>query len=306
MSINKSNFKTLIISVIFLINLTTVFAQRCVPNPRIVDRQILSSNGDIILFRTEFNGGLMDVFNNQKNFDLNYVLISENGKVQKDTSLNLKWDEKYYDFMSCSAIYRQKNKPDYPCSNENECALYFPFSHNNTTVLEYYLCGDRKFAYEITINKKGDGKSTLYNLDTIGLINEAKYHDDFTKYGFFKNYLEKKYDKLDYLPSEQFEFLNEKTKVKITNRNIELYKDSSSYKWKIKGEKWEISLDGSLFSYHNNPPLINFSDEVLYITVFNEDFASCPGYGQDTFPITYAINIKKGKIIWKQEIKYKN
>jgi hypothetical protein len=303
---NRKTINSIILLSFYLINLTTVFAQRCGPNPRIVDRQILSSNGDIILLRTEFNGGLMDVFNNQKNFDLNYVLISENGKVQKDTSLNLKWDEKYYDFMSCSAIYRQKNKPDYPCSNENECALYFPFSHNNTTVLEYYLCGDRKFAYEITINKKGDGKSTLYNLDTIGLINVVKYHDDFTKYGFFKNYLEKKYDKLDYLPSEQFEFLNEKTKVKITNRNIELYKDSSSYKWKIKGEKWEISLDGSIFSYHNNPPLINIQDKVLYVTVFNEDFASCPGYGQDTFPITYAINIKKRKIIWKQEIKYKN
>jgi hypothetical protein len=208
--------------------------------------------------------------------------------------------------MSCNAIYRQKNKPDYPCSNENECALYFPFSHNNTTVLEYYLCGDRKFAYEITINKKGDGNSTLYNLDTIGLISEVKYQDDFTKYVFFKNYLEKKYDKLNNLPSEQFEFLNEKTKVKITNRNIELNKDSSSYKWKITGEKWGISLDGSIFSYHNNPPLINIQDKVLYVTVFNEDFASCPGYGQDTFPITYAINTKKGKIIWKQEVRNKN
>ena len=55
-----------------------------------------------------------------------------------------------------------------------------------------------------------------------------------------------------------------------------------------------------------NNKLINFNNKVLYVTVFNEDFASCPGYGQDTFPITYAINIKKGKIIWKQEVKYKN
>ena len=303
---NRKIINSIILLSFYLTNLTTVFAQPCGPNPRIVDRQVLTSTGDIILLRSEFNGGLMDVFENHKEFDLNYVLISKNGKIKKDTSLNLIWDEKYYDFMSCNAIYRQKNKPDYPCSNENECTLYFPFSQNNTTVLEYFLCGDRKFAYEITINKKGDGNSTLYNLDTIGIINEAKYHDDLTKYVFFKNYLQKKYDKLNNLPIEQFEFLNEKTKVKITNRNIELTKDSTSYKWKITGEKWEISLDGSVFSYYNNPPLININDKVLYITVFNEDFASCPGYGQDTFPITYAINIKKGKIIWKQEIKYKN
>ena len=303
---NIKTINSIILLSFYLINFTTVFAQPCGPNPRIVDRQVLSSNGDIILLRTEFNGGLMDVFDNHKEFDLNYVLISENGKIKKDTSLNLIWDEWYYDFMSCNASYKQKSKLDYPCSNENECALYFPFSQNNNTVLEYFLCGDRKFAYEITINKKGDGKSTLYNLDTIGLINVVKYHDDFTKYVFFKNYLEKKYDKLNNLPSEQFEFLNEKTKVKITNRNIELNKDSASYKWKITGEKWDISLDGSIFSYYNNPPLININDKVLYVTVFNEDFASCPGYGQDTFPIIYAINIKKGRIIWKQEIKYKN
>ena len=286
-------------------NLTTVFAQPCGPNPRIVDRQVLTSNGDIILLRTEFNGGLMDVFNNHKEFDLNYVLISKKGKIKKDISLNLSWNEWHYDFMSCKASYRQPSKLDYPCSKENDCVLYFPFSQNNNTVLEYFLCGDRKFAYEITIDKKGNGKWTLYDLDTIGLPNVVKYHNDFTKYVFFKNHLEKKYNKLNNLPSEQFEFLNEKTKVKITNRNIELNKDSSGYKWTITGEKWEISLDGSVFSYYDNPPLINIKDNVVYITVFNEDFASCPGYGQDTFPITYAINIKKGKIIWKQEIKYK-
>ena len=92
------------------------------------------------------------------------------------------------------------------------------------------------------MNKKANKEST----------EDSKHKDRFSP-----SDLEKKYDKLNNLPSEQFEFLNEKTKVKITNRNIELNKDSASYKWKITGEKWEISLDGSIFSYYNNPPLIN-------------------------------------------------
>ena len=106
-------------------NFTTVFAQPCGPNPRIVDRQVLSSNGDIILLRTEFNGGLMDVFNNHKDFDLNYVLISENGKIKKDTSLNLIWDERYYDFMSCNATYRQKSKKCFRASGKDRPCLSF-------------------------------------------------------------------------------------------------------------------------------------------------------------------------------------
>lgn len=67
----------------FLTSFTTAFAQPCGPNQRLVDRQVLTAGGDILLLRTEFNGGLMDVFNNNKEFELNYVLISKKGGNQK-------------------------------------------------------------------------------------------------------------------------------------------------------------------------------------------------------------------------------
>lgn len=219
--------------------------------------------------------------------------------------MHLTWNEWHYNFISCKASYRQPGNADYASTKENNCAYYSPFSQNNNTILEYYLCGDRKFAYEILINKKGKGKWILYDLDTLGPSNMIKYYDDFTKHIFFKSYLEKKYQELSYLPGEQFEFLNEMKKVKILGKNIELTKQSSGNKWTIAGEKWKILLDGNIFSRNQNPPLINIKENIAYITVFNEDLASCPGYGQDIFPITYAINIKKGEIIWKQEIKYK-
>jgi hypothetical protein len=66
---NIKTLNSILLLVFYLTNLTTVFAQPCGPNPRIVDRQVLTSNGDIILLRTEFNGGLMDVFENHKEFD---------------------------------------------------------------------------------------------------------------------------------------------------------------------------------------------------------------------------------------------
>lgn len=289
----------------YLLSLTIVFSQPCGPKHRFIDRQTITANGDILLLRTEFNGGLMDVFDNQKTFELNYVLISPKGYIIKDTILNLGWNEWHYDFMTCEASYKYPSALDYSYKKENNCVLYFPFSQNDTTILEYYLGGDRKFAYEITIDKIGNGYWTLYDLDTIGNSNIIKYHDDVTKHFFFKNYLEENHKKLNNLPTEQFEFLNEKSKIKIQSREFELNQKSPDKKWAISCKKWTIALDGSIFNYNDNPPLINFKNDIAYITVFNEDFASCPGYGQDIFPITYAIDIKKGKIIWKRELKMK-
>lgn len=306
------------INIIFLFGLfwvNLVFGQPCLPRIRLIDKQVITSNGDVLLLRTNFYGDLMDVFYKDKSVSLNYILISKNGKIKKDTILELSWNERYYDFMSCKATYKYSTKLDdlYTTQVEqNNCALYFPFSQKNKTIIEYFLGGDRKFAYDITIDKTGKSEWILYDVDTIRSPDVVPYHNDFTKYSFFKNYLEKKHNKLnDNLPTEQFEYLNEKTKIKIKNRNIELNKNISDNKWTINGGKWQILLDGDILAFYRNDslinkknlPLINIKDNIVYITVFNKDYASCRGYGQDVFPITYAIDIKKGKIIWKQEIK---
>ena len=302
------------INIIFLFticfaNLTTAIGQLCVPTPRLMDRQVVTSSGDILLLRTNFNGTLMDVYNNHKTFGLNYVLISQDGKIKKDTTLELIWDERHYDYLSCKASYKQESSLDIPYTKESDCVLYFPFSQNDKTILAYFFENDRKFAYEIVIDKNGNGKWILYNLDKKENPNNLKYSDDFTKYVFFKNYyLDKKYSNLNQIPTEQFEFFNEKTKIKIKNIDIEL-NENTDKKWTVNGENWEILLDGDIFyshySSHYPSPLINIKDDVMYITVFNKDSGHCFFLGPDIFPITYAIDIKERKIKWEQEIKIK-
>ncbi len=289
---------------ICLANLTTLLGQPCGPDRRLIDLQTITSNGDILLLRTEFNGSLMDVYNNNKEFDLNYVLISPRGKIKKDTFLILSWKEWHYNYMSCCASYRIPSQHDYKSTNEKSCVYYSPYSQSENTIVSYFLAGDRKFAYEIIIDEMGIGNWTLCNLGAIGLSNEISLKNDSIKSSLLKSYLTKKHKGLGDLPTEQFEFSNEKTKITVRGRKIEFHKKTIDNKWLIRGEKWELALDGNLFHYFDNQPLINFKGKVAYVTVFNEDYASCPSYGQDIFPITYAIDLKKGKIIWQRKLQF--
>jgi|GEM_PF-6252738 len=302
---NFKKINTILLFSVCLTNLTPVFGQprswnRCVPNVRIIDKQIITSNGDILLLhpRTAFIGEPTDIFNWHRPFDLNYVLISQSGEIKKDTTLVLTWvdsrNESLFYKISHISQRRYRSENDYPDTQEND-----------TTILAYllgsiFLDDNKKIAYEI--NNEKWFLYYNYSVDTLGSYYLSEIHFFNNNYFFENHYVERrKYFKLkSSLFVEQFEFSNENKKIKIKNRNIELNKISDK-KWAVSGKKWEILLDGSIFHFRNRLPLITLKDNVAYITVFNKFFDSCPMI-PDIFPIIYAIDIKKGKIKWKLEI----
>lgn len=324
---DNSKISLTILTILFLFPLVVV-GQPCGPKVRLMDRQTITANGDILLLYSWFGGELMMV-GEPKGISLNYVLISDKGKVKKDTSIYLEWPEWHYDFMSCQANYKYRNKTDetYNKANSREgeynCATYMLYSQGDKTVLGYFLAGDRKFAYEISIDKSGKSKWTVYNLDTLdkqtGISSGPNYYNDFTKFTYWDTHLKEKYKKLTSLPQGQYDYKSEKKEIKIKDSDIYLTEISydtlgdtlsqrikAPNKWIVKGNGWELSLDGSIFQNYTvsqtNPPLVTVKNNFLYITVFKMDRMSCPGYGWDVTPIVYCIDTSKGTILWKQTL----
>ena len=312
-----------ILSILFLFPFK-VIGQPCGPKVRLMDRQTLTANGDILLLNSRFAGDLMMV-GKPKGISLNYVLISDEGKIKKDASIYLEWPEWHYDFMSCHANY--KSHETYNKANSREdgynCATYMLYSQGDKTVLGYFLAGDRKFAYEIIINKSGKSKWKIYNFDNLDkqkrTSSNLKFSNDSTKVTYWYNHLKEKHNKLLSLPKGQYDYNAKKRVIKIKNSDIYLSEipydtlgDTLSQlikapnKWRVKGKGWELTLDGSIFENRtvsqSNPPLVTVKNNFLYVTVFNMDSMSCPGYGWDVTPIVYCIDISKGTILWKQTL----
>jgi hypothetical protein len=287
----------------------SAFSQPCGPNVRVFDQQMITPSGDILLLNTWLGGELMMV-GEPKGITLNYALISSKGELKKDTSIYLYWPDYYYDFMSCNASYASWNEMDQTYSKgttipEGNCPTYMLFSSRENVVIGYFLKGDRKYAYDLVIDPNGISSWKVHDLDSLQKTREG-YTDDISKMVFWEQKIQKMYDSMLVvnLPSYT-QYVSGNYDFKAFNlecvgpSEMVYSKDSDKQdRWQVKGKRWQIPLEGYLIHMHNQP-LVSMNKKRLYITVFNDDKVSCPGYGRDVYPILYCIDLKKGRIVWE-------
>lgn len=311
---------------IYLLTILRLSAQPCGPKVTIFDFQFLTHNGDLILLYSDPTG----LAYRDKNIYLRYVVISKKGEIKKDSSLRLSWPEWHYDFKSCQASYRNSYIPNYsfysPVST-CDCEFFIPFGDpKGQVLLGYFLSRDRKYAYEIAINTAGKAKWSLNRLDNLNekpsLSSIYPFNSDSSKMIYYEYFLKRKHPNIARLTDsttnlsvtkDTIHLLNASTPLKLyadtlPKNHQDLYgADPSVYRahyaqqWVLAGERWKVMLEGYLI-HQCNKPLITLKEQLIYITVFNNDRESCRGYGRDVHPITYCISISNGSILWKTEL----
>lgn len=310
------NFKNITLPFCALILSTQLTAQPCGSEHRGVDRQVITPSGDLLLLHTDLGGELSDMYEEEKGIYFNYTLINSVGEIIIDTMVYLEWPGMHYDIFDCKATYSNHFKKDEIFNNaykkENDCAVYVFNTNFDDIVLGYSLGGDRRHIYEITIKQNGEIKWILHNFDELlaklGNTNSLNIGNDIIKGQIFNTYLNEK--------SEAIKSLHRTRTVHDTITNTYNIKYSSIYltqietkeksseirpKFKVVGDNWEVPLKGFVIDYYN-PPLISLNEKVLYVTVFNDDEESCPGYGKDVYPYVYAIDVVSGEVLWMRKL----
>lgn len=364
--------KYLIIFILFYLSVN-VNAQLYVPHVRGMDRQIVMPDNHLILINTYFLGDLMDMYEDDKEITIEYAIFSPKGELITDTSLSLKWKDMHYNYMDCICTYNPHYKIDKIYnevnSNKGTCPIYFPYFNESELVLSYFLRGDRRNIYEISIKNNGENNWHIYNIDILsaeqGTPNASAIKTEMDKSLFFKSFLDDKYSDLKipqqtklvydsilhtytikdknitfspmskqaysrYIdmknlpiithqsPTDKYSLLKSidyKSNI-YTNKPFYSLKDfiklkssltitESFPKYLVSGENWVLVLNGSIIGFEYidkpaNPPLIDMKGDILFVTVFNDDYEKYPGNGKDIYPIVYAIDIKKGKILWQK------
>ena len=249
-----------------------------------------------------------------KGITLNYTLVTSIGELKKDTSIYLDWPDYYYDFMSCNASYLSKNEMDEIYSKgtttpEGNCPTYMLYSARENVVIGYFLKGDRKYAYDLLIDPNGNSSWKMHDLDSLQKAREG-FTDDNSKMVFWEKNLQKMNDSMLALNlpsytqdvSGNYDFKAFKLE-RIQPSNVVHEKDSDKQdRWQVQGSGWHIPLEGYLIHMYNQP-LVSINKNLLYITVFNDDKESCPGYGRDVYPILYCIDLKNGKMLWNYDFR---
>lgn len=312
--------------------------QPCGPNVRVFDQQMITPSGEILLLNTWLGGDLMMV-GISKSISLNYVLISKTGELKKDTTINLDWPDYYYDIMSCNATYWKRHPIDGHYRSDvaetgEQCPTYMLYSTHENALIGYFLKGDWKYAYDIQIDPQGNSSWEVHKLDSLQKFVTAEdslrgylwempdldelqnysegFIDDNSKIPFWEKNLRKIHGSMEsadlpyYVKDDygNYEFKGLKLckvfKIERIQPSEMVYsKDSDKQdRWQVKGKRWQIPLEGYLIQMYNQP-LVSMNKKRLYITVFNDDKVSCPGYGRDLYPILYCIDLKKGRIVWE-------
>lgn len=288
--------------------------QPCGPEVHVFERQLLTPQGDILLLNSWLGGELM-MGGEEKGITMNYTLISHTGTLKKDTSIYLNWPDYYYNFFDCIATYDDWSPEDelydhgLASSEPADCMNYQFYSCEKQLILGCFLTGDRKYAFDLAFDEKGRVQYQVTDIDSVGdLKNEIL--DDSTKRLVWRDFLSQKYGPLmnmdmpkhsrNGIGDYQFKGFNLERIQPLRAVNS---KDSGRQdRWQVNGKGWQIALEGYIVHMYN-PPLVSLNKSLLYITVFNDDNESCPGYGYDIYPILYCIDLKKGKICWKYDFR---
>lgn len=162
--------KYLIIIILLFLGVN-INAQPCGPLSRGMDKQIVMPDNHLILIHTYFLGDLMDMYYDDKEITIEYAIFSPEGKLLTDSSIYLKWKDMHYNYMDCICTYNPQYKIDEIYnevnSNKGTCPIYFPYFKENELVLSYFLRGDRRNIYEISIKNNGENDWHIYNLSSI-------------------------------------------------------------------------------------------------------------------------------------------
>jgi hypothetical protein len=309
--------KTFIFALLLSIGFALFSQPLCFPKIRDYDAQIMDNNGNIILVKMEFGGELMDVFDEDKKLNFYYTVLSQGGEIVIDTMLYFDWPDWHYDFIDCFATYKNQSMdgfPEYPHERDSmNCSVYLLFDSRDTTVIGYHLSGDRKYAYEIQIDKNGNCEYILYDFDKYA-INGAYWGDKSKSAALYTLELKTKHRDLQFLSRTKY-CTSFKDSVQLNDFPVYLRKktndpgDKSDLyyppppDWEIVEKRWSIDLNG-YYKINSDKPMLQIIENTLYLTVFNTDGRSCPEYGYDLSPVVYAIDLKKGKIIWQKTIEY--
>ncbi|MCO5260717.1 MAG: hypothetical protein M9916_11280 [Crocinitomicaceae bacterium] len=265
-------------------------------------------NDFTVMLRTELMGDLMDMYEKDKKISFYYTIIGGGlGEIVFDGVVELDWPEMHYNTYDCICTYNPAYEIDekYSETNSNEeddCVIYHLYLNGNDLIVNLSLRGDRRNTYEISLNYKGELNWERHNIDTLSLEhnlphpNSIKTEEDKAK--FFKSYLDSKYDQLVSPPQVQPLYDSLTKTYTLEDKNIQLIplSDEACTPTKIKGENWEIYLNGSLFiDPEKDQPLVNFiGDKMLIVTVYNDDVITCPTLS-DTYPLIYFINMEAGR-----------
>lgn len=288
-------------------------AQICTSLHRGMDRQIVMPDNHLIVMNTLFLGDLMDMYYDDKEITIEYAIFSPKGDLITDTTLLLKWNDMHYDYSECVCTYNPNYNIDKIYNEVNSdkeaCPIYFPYFNGNDLVVSYFLRGDRRNLYEISIHNNGESNWFNYNIDTLsalqGTPNSSAIKTEMNKSLFFKTFLDNKYTQLKVPPRTPliFDSISNSHSIKDKDLRFTPLSKETFTKYKLTGKNWEIVLNGTIVSSYSHPskqPLIDLKGDVLFVTVFNDDYESCPGYGRDTYPLVYAIDVKKGKVLWQK------
>ncbi|MDO7847291.1 hypothetical protein Q5H92_13040 [Hymenobacter sp. M29] len=68
--------------------------------------------------------------------------------------------------------------------------------------------------------------------------------------------------------------------------------------WLVQGPNWQLTLDGYI---DLTAPLVSMAPgRRLYVTVVHNEVRSCAPF-QDTWPIIYCIDLRRGKVLWQRQ-----
>ncbi|MEQ9186164.1 MAG: hypothetical protein RLP15_00400 [Cryomorphaceae bacterium] len=292
--------RTLLLCLVVSLTGLHSFAQPCVPDPRFVDRQFLTSDGRVLLLTTFFDGTLMNMMSDEPNLlYLNYVLFSSEGELIKDSVLHIPFEGYHYDYISCRASYVDSPNKFPALDRERDCALYGPLELEDKLVIKYDLLGD-PFAFKVVeIERDGAASFNRYDLRSRGM----HAYDDFSKYSVGQIVMDSIYPNAMTMlaPHPQPEADSTLKLIRWKLRPSKKKRGWAEFEWEAKVRRKRFKLNGYLMRY-GYPPLVTYNEERLLITVFNEDMMECQGYGPDTRPVVYCFDQKRKKLLWTHRL----
>ena len=308
---------------------TGAWAQRCVPSYRPADRQVLLPNGDLVVLATDFNGGLMDVFNQEKRIWVNCVRLDAAGRVKCNTTLALPWPERHYGYSegNCGASYYDNTTGKIPGDSVfRDCRVYIPWlAPDDKLVVGYYLANDRRHAYELTIRQNGHASYRPIESDQPSLHlkikqpdgisrrltmgGELPFQDSFSKFLWVRFQVENHHPHLKN-PAESVEAvpdapgtyrLRAAPGVRLVSGSVAVG-DGRRRHWEadttlVRGPGWQVAVAGLLPSAQYAAA----TAERLYLTVLHAGPRGCPP-DNDVWPVVYCLDLRTHRIVWQRHL----
>ena len=289
-----------------------VQAQRCVSHNWLFDRQVVTSDGGLLLWETQVGPFYMlYAYGGGSELNLHILDLGPDGQTRHDSVRHLPWPEwkHHYTWQPDTALGRSRAllTPDtvgglheayLSALTRRDIDLGYQGNWNQARRLT-----KMEIIWDPTIATSGRPPATGWLTRDLG--EQASFPAGIVRNPYPRRMLDRKFPYLKptaptftLAGPDRIALLGETAYLRSASKTQPETDDSPPANWLVQGPRWQLKLDGYI---DPTAPLVSVApDHRLYVTVVHDEVRSCAPF-PDTWPIIYCIDLQRGTVLWQRQ-----